>query len=130
MLEILARICDGEGKESDLALLEELAHQIKDSSLCGLGQTAPNPVLTTLKYFRDECLAHIVDKRCPAGVCTRLLTYEVIDEKCTGCTVCAKNCPVDAISGSRKEIHIVDQALCIKCGLCFTKCTFDAISKK
>jgi NADH-quinone oxidoreductase subunit F len=129
MLEILSRICEGEGKESDIELLEELAVQIKDSSLCGLGQTAPNPVLTTLKYFRNEYMAHITEKRCPAGVCTKLLTYEVIPDKCTGCTVCAKNCPTNAISGERKQIHLVDQALCIKCGMCFTKCTFDAIRK-
>jgi len=129
MLEILSRICEGEGKEADIEALEELAGQIKDSSLCGLGQTAPNPVLTTLKYFRNEYMAHIVDKKCPAGVCTKLLTYEVIPDKCTGCTVCAKNCPTNAISGERKQIHLVDQATCIKCGMCFTKCTFDAIKK-
>ncbi|MFO7573892.1 MAG: NADH-quinone oxidoreductase subunit NuoF [Bacteroidales bacterium] len=129
MLEILSRICEGEGKESDIELLEELAYQIKDSSLCGLGQTAPNPVLTTLKYFRNEYMAHIVDKKCPAGVCTKLLTYEVIPDKCTGCTVCAKNCPVNAISGERKQLHHIDQSTCIKCGVCFTKCTFDAIRK-
>ncbi|RPJ61326.1 MAG: NADH-quinone oxidoreductase subunit F, partial [Dehalococcoidia bacterium] len=129
MLEILSRICEGEGKESDIEALEELAVQIKDSSLCGLGQTAPNPVLTTLKYFRNEYLSHIKDKKCPAGVCTKLLTYEVIPDKCTGCTVCAKNCPTNAISGERKQIHLVDQATCIKCGMCFTKCTFDAIRK-
>ena len=129
MLEILSRICEGEGKESDIEALEELAVQIKDSSLCGLGQTAPNPVLTTLKYFRNEYLSHIIDKKCTAGVCTKLLTYEVIADKCTGCTVCAKNCPTNAISGERKQIHFVDQATCIKCGMCFTKCTFDAIRK-
>ncbi|MDX9928312.1 MAG: NADH-quinone oxidoreductase subunit NuoF [Bacteroidales bacterium] len=129
MLEILTRICEGEGKESDLELLEELAVQIKDSSLCGLGQTAPNPVLTTLKYFRNEYLEHIVNKKCPAGICTKLLTYEVVPDKCTGCTVCAKNCPVNAISGERKQVHLIDQAVCIKCGVCFTKCTFDAIRK-
>jgi NADH-quinone oxidoreductase subunit F len=129
MLEILTRICEGEGKESDIDLLEELAYQIKDSSLCGLGQTAPNPVLTTLKYFRHEYLSHIIDKKCPAHVCTKLLTYEVIPDKCTGCMVCAKNCPVDAISGERKMIHHIDEAICIKCGVCFSKCTFDAISK-
>ncbi len=129
MLEILTRICDGEGHEEDLEQLEDLAGQIRDSSLCGLGQTAPNPVLTTLRYFRDECMAHITDKRCPAGVCTKLLTYEVIPENCTGCTVCAKNCPVDAISGERKELHLIDQGLCTRCGICFTKCTFDAIKK-
>jgi NADH-quinone oxidoreductase subunit F len=127
MLEILERITQGEGKESDIAELEELAHSIKDSSLCGLGQTAPNPVLTTLKYFRDEYLAHIVEKKCPARVCKKLLTYEVDETKCTGCTVCAKNCPVDAITGERKALHHIDQELCIRCGVCFSKCKFEAI---
>jgi len=127
MLEILTRITEGKGEEEDIEKLEELAYQIKDNSLCGLGQTAPNPVLTTIKYFRDEYEAHIRDKKCPAKVCVNLLTYEVDEEKCTGCTVCAKNCPVDAISGGRKEIHHIDQEVCIKCGVCFTKCKFEAI---
>jgi len=127
MLEILTKICEGEGTFEDLEKLEELAYQVKDSSLCGLGQTAPNPVLTTLRYFRDEYEAHIRDKKCPAKSCKALLTYEVIPDKCTGCTVCAKNCSVDAISGNRKEIHFIHQEKCIKCGVCFTKCKFDAI---
>jgi NADH-quinone oxidoreductase subunit F len=127
MLEILERITQGEGQESDILELETLAHQIKDSSLCGLGQTAPNPVLTTLKYFRDEYLAHIVEKKCPAGVCKQLLTYVVDEEKCTGCTVCAKNCPVDAITGERKGVHFIRQDVCIKCGVCYSKCKFEAI---
>ena len=127
MLEILERITQGKGVLEDLDTLEELAYQIKDSSLCGLGQTAPNPVLTTLKYFRDEYIAHIVEKKCPAKVCKNLLTYEIIPEKCTGCTVCAKKCPVNAISGERKQPHIIDQDLCIKCGECYAKCKFDAI---
>jgi NADH-quinone oxidoreductase subunit F len=127
MLEILTRITEGKGEEADIERLEELAYQIKDNSLCGLGQTAPNPVLTTIKYFRDEYEAHIRDKKCPAKVCVNLLTYEVDEEKCTGCTVCAKNCPVDAISGERKEIHHINQEVCIKCGVCFTKCKFEAI---
>ncbi|MFP4447161.1 MAG: NADH-ubiquinone oxidoreductase-F iron-sulfur binding region domain-containing protein [Bacteroidales bacterium] len=127
MLEILERITAGEGKIEDLDELEELAHEIKANSLCGLGQTAPNPVLTTLKYFRDEYEAHITDKKCPAKSCKSLLTYTVDPEKCTGCTVCAKNCPVDAISGERKEVHNIDQDICIKCGICYTKCNFDAI---
>ena len=127
MLEILERITQGEGKEGDIEKLIELAEQIKDNSLCGLGQTAPNPVLTTIKYFRHEYEAHIRDKKCPAKACKALLTYEVDEEKCIGCTVCAKNCPVDAISGSRKEVHHIDQDKCIKCGLCYTKCKFDAI---
>lgn len=127
MLEILERITQGEGKESDIAELETLAQQIKDSSLCGLGQTAPNPVLTTLKYFRDEYLAHIVEKKCPARVCKQLLTYVVDEEKCTGCTVCAKNCPVDAITGERKGMHFIKQDVCIRCGVCYSKCKFEAI---
>jgi NADH-quinone oxidoreductase subunit F len=127
MLEILTRICEGNGKEGDIETLEELAYQIKDSSLCGLGQTAPNPVLTTIRYFRDEYEAHIRDKKCPAKNCKQLLTYEVIAETCTGCMVCAKNCSVDAISGNRKEVHRIDQTKCIKCGICFTKCKFEAI---
>jgi NADH-quinone oxidoreductase subunit F len=128
MLEILTRITEGEGEEGDIEKLEELAYRIKDSSLCGLGQTAPNPVLTTIKYFRHEYEAHIKDKKCPAVNCTKLITYTVHEENCTGCTVCAKNCPTDAISGERKEIHYIDQDLCIKCGACYTKCKFDAIT--
>ena len=127
MLEILTRITEGEGKEGDIEELEDLAELIKANSLCGLGQTAPNPVLTTIKYFRDEYEAHIKDKKCPAKSCKKLLTYEVDPEKCTGCTVCAKNCPVDAIDGERKEVHFIRQDACIKCGLCYTKCKFDAI---
>jgi len=127
MLEILTRICDGHGRDGDIETLEELAYQIKDSSLCGLGQTAPNPVLTTIRYFRDEYEAHIKDKKCPAKNCKQLLTYEIIAENCNGCTVCAKNCSVDAITGSRKEVHHIDQDRCIKCGICFSKCKFEAI---
>jgi len=128
MLEILTRITEGKGEEGDIERLEELSYQIKDNSLCGLGQTAPNPVLTTIKYFRDEYETHIRDKKCTAHVCTSLLTYTVDEENCTGCTVCAKNCPVDAISGERKEIHFIDQDVCIKCGVCYTKCKFEAIN--
>jgi len=127
MLEILTRITEGKGEMEDIDRLEELAYQIKDSSLCGLGQTAPNPVLTTIKYFRDEYEAHIRDKKCPAKVCTGLLTYEVDPEKCTGCTVCAKNCPTNCIDGERKQIHFIRQDDCIKCGTCYSKCKFDAI---
>ncbi|PLW94435.1 MAG: NADH-quinone oxidoreductase subunit NuoF [Marinilabiliales bacterium] len=127
MLEILTRITEGEGREGDIELLEELSEKIKTSSLCGLGQTAPNPVLTTIKYFRDEYEAHIVDKKCPAKNCKKLLTYTVHEENCTGCTVCAKNCPTDAIKGERKEVHFIDQDLCIQCGACYSKCKFDAI---
>lgn len=127
MLEILTRICDGQGKEGDLEMLEELAYQIKDNSLCGLGQTAPNPVLTTMKYFRDEYEAHINHKKCPAKVCKSLLTYTVVPDKCTGCMVCAKNCPVTAIDGERKQVHFIRQEDCIRCGDCYNRCKFDAI---
>jgi len=127
MLEILTRITEGEGREGDIELLEELAYQIKDGSLCGLGQTAPNPVLTTIKYFRNEYEAHIKDKKCPAYNCKKLITYTVVEDKCTGCVVCAKNCPVNAITGERKKVHFINQEICIKCGVCFNKCKFEAI---
>ncbi len=127
MLEILVRITEGSGREEDIAILEDLAGQIKESSLCGLGQTAPNPVITTIRYFRDEYEAHINQKRCPAKACKKLLRYEVDESNCTGCTVCARNCPVSAISGERKEIHYIDQDICTRCGICYLKCRFDAI---
>ncbi|NCO54832.1 MAG: NADH-quinone oxidoreductase subunit F, partial [Bacteroidetes bacterium] len=127
MLEILTRITEGKGSEGDIELLEELAYQIKDGSLCGLGQTAPNPVLTTIKYFRNEYEAHIKDKKCPAYNCKKLITYTVVEDKCTGCVVCAKNCPVNAITGERKKVHFINQEICIKCGVCFNKCKFEAI---
>jgi len=127
MLEILARITEGEGREGDIELLEELAHNIKDGSLCGLGQTAPNPVLTTIKYFRDEYEAHIRDKKCPALSCKKLLTYHVDQEKCTGCMSCTKGCPVDAIEGGKREPHFILQDVCIQCGICYTRCKFAAI---
>lgn len=127
MLEILTKITQGEGQEGDIEKLEELALQIKNNSLCGLGQTAPNPVLTTIKYFRNEYEAHIKDKKCPAKYCKKLLTYTIDPEKCTGCTVCAKNCPTNAIDGNRKEVHLIRQDACIHCGMCYSKCKFDAI---
>jgi NADH-quinone oxidoreductase subunit F len=127
MLEILIRITEGAGEEGDIEKLGELAHQIKDSSLCGLGQTAPNPVLTTIRYFRDEYEAHIKEKKCPAKVCTKLITYEVFAENCTGCTVCARKCPVNAITGERKQVHVIDRDICTRCGICYNKCKFDAI---
>ena len=130
MLEILERICDGEGKMEDLDTLEYLAHKVSSTSLCGLGQTAPNPVLTTLKYFREEYEAHIIDKKCPAGVCKNLIEFKVIEDKCIGCTICAKNCPVDAIAGSVKKPHVIDQEVCIKCGICLEKCPVNAIVKE
>lgn len=128
MLEILERITQGKGKHEDIEKLEELAAQIKDNSLCGLGQTAPNPVLTTLKYFRDEYEAHIFAKKCPAKACKPLLTYEIIPDKCTGCTICAVKCPVKAITGERKQVHFIHQEMCIKCGDCYSRCKFEAIS--
>ena len=127
MLEILTRITEGEGVVGDIEKLEELAYQIKDGSLCGLGQSAPNPVLTTIKYFRDEYEAHIRDKKCPALNCKKLLTYEIIPEKCTGCMVCARGCPSNAIIGEKKKVHFILQDKCIKCGDCFTKCKFESI---
>ncbi len=127
MLEILTRITEGKGEEGDIEKLEELSTQIKDGSLCGLGQTAPNPVLTTIKYFRDEYEAHIRDKKCPAKNCKALLTYEIIPDMCTGCTVCAIKCPTDTIAGARKEVHFINQEGCIQCGECFSRCKFDAI---
>lgn len=129
MLEILTRITEGKGKMEDLDTLEELAKNIIKGSLCGLGQTAPNPVLTTLRYFKEEYKAHILDHTCPAGVCTSLQKYEIDPEKCTGCTLCAKKCPVNAISGNVREPHVIDQEKCIKCGVCFDVCRFDAVKK-
>jgi len=128
MLEILTRITEGRGAEGDIELLEDLAEKIKVSSLCGLGQTAPNPVLTTIRYFRDEYVAHIREKRCPAKHCKALLTYEVIPEKCVGCTACARACPVKCISGEVKKVHVIDQSKCIRCGACAAKCKFEAIN--
>jgi NADH-quinone oxidoreductase subunit F len=127
MKEILDRICEGEGQEGDIELLEELCVSIKDGALCGLGQTAPNPVLTTIRYFRDEYEAHIRDKKCPACECAALLTISINQEKCTGCTACARKCPVQCISGERKEPHVINQDACIKCKQCVSTCKFDAI---
>jgi NADH-quinone oxidoreductase subunit F len=128
MLEILEKITKGEGVLEDLGKLEDLAAQIKDGSLCGLGQTAPNPVQTTLKYFRDEYLAHIVDKKCPAKVCTALIRYSIDESRCVGCTRCARDCPVKAISGEPKKPHHIDDDVCIRCGLCGKNCPVSCIS--
>jgi len=122
LAQILTRITQGRGEEGDLKKLQDLALTVKAGSLCGLGQTAPNPVLTTLRYFRDEYEAHIKEKSCPALTCKDLIVYYIEPEKCVGCLLCLKNCPVNAISGERKKVHIIDQKLCIKCGACFDVC--------
>lgn len=127
MLEVLTRITEGNGQAGDIELLEELCYSIKDGALCGLGQTAPNPVLTTIKYFRDEFEAHITEKKCPAHECTALVTYEINPGKCIGCTKCAKNCPVGAITGAVKSAHTIDTSICIKCGKCAENCRFGAV---
>ncbi len=129
MLEILDRICEGKGEVADLEKLEILSNSIKDSALCGLGQTAPNPVLSTLEHFREEYLAHVVDKRCPAGECSDLLQIVVADG-CIGCTACTRVCPVDAIEGERKQPHVILQDKCIKCGACIDKCPVKVIVKQ
>ncbi|MBU4313409.1 MAG: NADH-quinone oxidoreductase subunit NuoF [Actinobacteria bacterium] len=130
LLEILNRICNGEGEEGDIIFLEELGKAIKDASLCGLGQTLPNPVLSTLQYFRDEYEAHIKEKKCPAGVCKALIQYFVDEEKCNGCLLCVKSCPQNAITGKRKEPQTIDQDKCIKCNMCYEVCKFNAIQRK
>jgi NADP-reducing hydrogenase subunit HndC len=127
MLEILTRITEGEGEMADLDTLEAVARTVKNASLCGLGKSAPNPVLSTLKYFRDEYEAHIKDKTCPAGVCRALIEYYIIEDACTGCGLCMRKCPQEAISGEKKEPHVIDQELCITCGICHDVCRFDAV---
>lgn len=131
MVKILNRITEGEGKEGYIELLEEIGEKVKLASLCGLGQTAPNPVLTTIKYFRDEYISHIKEKRCPAHVCKALISYCIDPQLCAGCTICAKNCPTNAITGEPKKVHIIDQTKCIKCGICLSVCPdrFSAVKK-
>jgi ferredoxin len=130
MLEILQRVVSGKGQEGDIDKLLRLGDTIKRTSLCGLGQAAPNPVLSTIKHFREEYEAHIREKRCPAGVCTRLLTYTIAADKCIGCGACRRKCPVSCISGKPKEIHEIDAVRCIRCGQCFEACKFDAVKRK
>ncbi|HFD04675.1 MAG TPA: 4Fe-4S dicluster domain-containing protein, partial [Firmicutes bacterium] len=130
MYETLDRITEGKGVPEDLDKLEELAYMTKESSLCGLGQTAPNPVLTTLKYFRDEYKAHIIDKKCPAKECKALIKYEIDPDKCKSCSICARNCPVNAISGEKGIPYVIDQSACIKCGNCLRVCPFGAVEVK
>ncbi|NLK99371.1 MAG: NADH-quinone oxidoreductase subunit NuoF [Clostridiales bacterium] len=128
LFEMLEKITEGKGTLEDLDKLEDLCHYIKENSLCGLGQSAPNPVLSTLQYFKDEYIAHVVDKKCPSGVCKALLSYVIEPDLCKGCTLCLRSCPNDAITGKVKEVHIIDQDKCIKCGVCKEKCRFGAIS--
>ena len=130
MLAILTSICAGHGKEGDIELLEELGDMVAKASLCGLGTSAPNPVMTTIKYFRDEYEAHIRDKKCPAGVCKPLFYYEIDEEACNGCTLCALKCPEKAITGEKKKLHYLDQDKCIKCTICYESCKFNAITIK
>ncbi|MDX9761949.1 MAG: NADH-ubiquinone oxidoreductase-F iron-sulfur binding region domain-containing protein, partial [Desulfomonilia bacterium] len=127
MKQILTDITEGRGKEGDIELLEELCEVLSYGALCGLGSSAPNPVLSTIKYFREEYEAHIRDKRCPAGVCRELVTFRIDADACTGCTLCAKQCPQACITGERKKAHVIDQSTCIKCGVCRDVCKFDAV---
>jgi NADH:ubiquinone oxidoreductase subunit F (NADH-binding)/NAD-dependent dihydropyrimidine dehydrogenase PreA subunit len=127
MNEILQDICDGKGKAGDIELLESMSQGLVDGALCALGSTAANPILSTLKYFRDEYVAHVRDKKCPAGVCKALIRFSILEDKCTGCGVCLKKCPTECISGEKKKVHVIDQTKCIKCGSCKESCKFDAI---
>jgi ferredoxin len=124
---IIERICAGSGQETDIQLLEELSKTVAEASLCALGQTAPNPLLSTLKYFREEYQEHVREKKCRAKVCKGLIRFSVIDELCTGCLLCKKKCPTEAVSGEKKEVHVIDQEKCIQCGVCHEVCKFKAI---
>ena len=130
MLEILERIVDGRGEDGDIELLLELADTISNTALCGLGKTAPSPVVSTIQNFRDEYEAHIYDKRCPAGACSKLKRFVIDPELCKGCTKCARNCPVGAITGTPRNPHEIDQSKCIKCGACLTNCKFNAVREE
>jgi NADH-quinone oxidoreductase subunit F len=127
MYAILSRITKGEGKDGDIELLEEIGKAVQDGSLCALGRTAPNPVLSTIRYFRDEYEAHIKEHHCPAGVCKDLITFYIIAEKCNGCTLCARNCTEQAISGELHKLHVIDEEKCVRCGICREVCTHDAV---
>ncbi|MEW6650501.1 MAG: NADH-quinone oxidoreductase subunit NuoF, partial [Chloroflexota bacterium] len=127
ILEMLTQICDGKGKDGDIETLQSLCQEIRTNSLCGLGQGAPNPVVSTLNYFREEFEAHIYEKRCPAKVCRALIRYDILADACTGCTVCARNCPVNSITGERRQLHVIDQQTCIRCGICLQVCNFNAV---
>ncbi len=130
MGEVLGRICEGRGREGDIELLEDLCELLTDASLCGLGTSAANPVLTTIAYFRDEYITHIKEKRCPAGVCKSLIHYMVDEAVCTGCGACLKACPEGAITGEKKQVHTINADKCIKCGICYDVCKFDAVRKE
>jgi NADP-reducing hydrogenase subunit HndC len=130
MHELVTKITEGKATIEDLGLLEELATVVRDTTMCGLGNTSPNPVLTTLRYFKPEYEAHILEKRCPAGVCKALITYSIDPKKCTGCAACAKKCPEGAVSGRKKEPHEIDAKKCIRCGVCQTTCKFGAVSRR
>jgi NADH-quinone oxidoreductase subunit F len=128
MLEIVTDIASGRGRPEQIALLEELAETIGETALCGLGKTAPNPVLSTLRYFAEEYEAHVNEKHCPAGVCKPLIHYAIDRERCTGCGACLRACPSESVKGKKKQIHVIDQDLCLRCGICMGECKFDAIS--
>ncbi|HSG29697.1 MAG TPA: NADH-ubiquinone oxidoreductase-F iron-sulfur binding region domain-containing protein, partial [Candidatus Krumholzibacterium sp.] len=129
MLEVLTRITKGEGEEGDIEKLNTLGSRIREASLCGLGQSAPNPALSTIRFYREEYEAHIAENRCPAGACDALVDFHIDAEKCTGCTLCARNCPVDAIAGEVKKLHVIDNSICVKCAKCISSCNFDAVYK-